>query len=133
MDRDSRLTVRRGGVTDRDSDLDGLRLPLPLLRGGLRDSDLDGLRLALPLLRGGVREIDLPQPAARLGDGERDLEYEEPVYTERDTDLVRLRPLGFSPPLLLRGGVRDMDLFRSKARGGVRERDLEYEEPVYDE
>ena len=53
--------------------------------------------------------------------------------TDLVTDLVRLRPLCLSFPLLFRGGVMDSErlLFTARVRDG--DRDLEYEDPVYDE
>lgn len=73
-------------------------------------------------LRGGVTDTDSRLVARRGG------------VTDRDRDLVKLRPrFSFMP----RGGVGETERLRSRARvrDGVleRERDLEYEEPVYEE
>ena len=70
-ERDRFCVLRRGGVTDLETDLDtDLDKVLPL-----------GVSLCLPL-RGGVREIDRLRSRARVRDGEREREYEDPVYDE---------------------------------------------------
>jgi hypothetical protein len=45
-------------------------------------------------------------------------------------DLVKLLPLRLSLPLLFRGGAREAERSRSVRDG---DRELEYEDPVYDE
>jgi len=54
-------------------------------RGGLMDFDIDLVKVrprSFPLVCCVVLDAERLLPGARVRDGERDLEYEEPVYDE---------------------------------------------------
>jgi hypothetical protein len=86
----------------------------------LGGGDLESLTSRRPL-RGGV------------SDGDSRLAFRRGGVTDLVMDLLKLRPLSGSFPLLFRGGVRERDRLRSRARVRDGERDFEYDEPVYDE
>lgn len=99
-----------------------------------RDKDLESLR---PLLTGvTLRGRDLLRGAGDL----EALEYESDLLgvSDRDIDLVGLLPRCKVLPSLTRSGVTESERLLLRARllrGGVldRDRDLEYDDPVYDE
>lgn len=74
--------------------------------------DLESLKSRRPL-RGGVIERESRLTLRRGG------------VTDLVMDLVKLRPLSFSFPLPFRGGVRETERLRSRARVRDGERDLE--------
>jgi hypothetical protein len=90
-------------------------------RGGEREMLSDTLRP----LRGGVIERDTGRPFRLGGVMDRD--------NDLDIERERGRPRASSLPLPFRGGVLDMERLRSIPRGREYDRDLDFDEPLYDE